>query len=340
MASAPDGGQSSEHCAPVDVGVEPGVGVGIGVAGTATGPEDGPMTAPTAVRRSRLAAPPARAWPHVAHGRFLADYLGAQVPALALDSGALLHGHDRDGQPLTLQVDALAPPAGLTLILRGSTGTQRLHLALAACEGGSQLTITHEALADDRNATARPHDPLAALLAAPLPAALRGPAISDPQALATAQAYLANSARAVTLLRAAMAPGEGYRQPAPDRFSLAAHLWHLADVEEFGWSVRLPRALLEHEPVLAGVDGDRLAIERRYQQRPWRGAALRFMRLRQRSLQTLAHFDAAALARPLQFGGARISAGQLIAAMLAHDHEHRLEMATLWPPHPTRRRQE
>ena len=290
------------------------------------------MTAPTAVRRSHLAAPPAAAWPHIAHGRFLADYLGAQLPAVALKGAMLLHGHDRDGSAFTLQVDALAAPAGLTLILRGSTGAQALHLALAACEGGSRLTITHEALADDHGAADDAAHALVRLLAAPLPAALHGAAVSDAQALAAAQAYLADSARAITLLRTAMAPHQGYDQPALDRFSLAAQVWHLADVEEFGWSLRLQRALVEHEPVLAGVDGDRLAIERRYQQRPWRGAAQRFVRLRQRSLQALAAFDAAVLARPLHFGGTRSSAGELLAAMVAHDHEHRLEMAALWPP--------
>lgn len=314
------------------------IGIGVGVGVSTTWPKGHRMTTPTAVRRSHLAAPPSAAWPHVAHGRFIAAYLGAQLPAVPLDGNARLQGRDRDGSALTLQVDAIAAPAGLTLILRGSTGAEVLHLALSACEGGSRLTITHEALAEDRAATdhrtGRPRDELDLLLAAPLPATLRSPMVSDAPALAAAHTYLADSARAVTLLRAAMAADEGYHQPAPDRFSLAAHVWHLADVEAFGWSVRLPRVLAEDAPVLAGVDGDRLAIERRYQQRPWRAAAQRFVRLRQRSLQALARFDAAALARPLHFGGARISAGDLLAAMVAHDHEHRLEMAALWPPHP------
>ena len=325
----------SRRTNPRSCGVAPGRRDVSGAHVATPWPQGLPMSTPTAVRRSNLPVPPDAAWPHIAHGRFLAGYLGAHLPERALDGDTLLHGHDCDGHALTLKVGALAAPAGLTLILSGSTGRQRLHLALAACEGGSQLTITHEALADDDRSPDHPIDPLATLLSAPLPASLRGPAVSDSQALAAAQAYLADSARAITLLRAAMAPGQGYHQPAPDRFSLAAHLWHLADVEEFGWSIRLSRALLEHEPVLAGVDGDRLAIERRYQQRPWRAAAQRFVRLRTRSLQALARFDASALARPLHFGGARISAGQLIAAMLAHDHEHRLEMAALWPPHRT-----
>ena len=299
------------------------------------------MNSPTAVRRSRLAAAPALAWPHVAHSRFIGAYLGAQWPDAMLDHGTtLLHGCDRDGHALTLQVAAADPPAGLSLILRGSTGTQALHLALADCEGGSRLTITHEPVADDDaplrldtdTSTSTSPDTPAALLAAPLPAVLRVAAVADAAALAAAQAYLAGTARAVDALRRAMAPAQGYDLPVGGGFSLAAHVWHLADLEAFGWSQRLTRVLADHEPVLDGVDGDRLAVERRYQQRPWRGAARRFVRLRRASLQALARFDAAVLARPLQFSGTRISAGGLLAAMLAHDHEHRLAMAALWPP--------
>lgn len=313
------------------------------------------MSAPTALRRSRLAAPPHAAWPLVAHSRFIADYLGAQWPDAALDTGTTLHGHDRDGAALTLQVRVAEPPTGLTLILRGSTGVQALHLALAAREAGSQLTITHEAVADgdaavadDRSdmgngaSAAREDDAdaptasvdaaLIALLSAPLPAALRSASVTDAAALSAAQAFLADTAHAIEALLDRMAATQGYAQPGPTAFSLAAHVWHLADVEQWGWSQRLPRALAEQAPVLAGVDGDRLAIERRYQQRPWRGAARRFIRLRRQSLQALARFDTTMLARPLHFGGARITAGDLLAAMVAHDHEHRGEMAALWPP--------
>jgi hypothetical protein len=291
------------------------------------------MKAPTALRSSRLAAVPAAAWPHIAHSRFLAHYLGAQLPDAVLDAPATLHGRDRDGAVLTVEVSAAEPPAGLSLILRGSTGAQALHLALAACEGGSRLTVTHEPVAvygtpsAADTAAALP----AALLAAPLSAALRATIFVGADTLPAARRYLADTAGAIDGMRRTMAPDQGYQRPASDRFSLAAHIWHLADIEAFGWSQRLPRALAEHEPVLAGVDGDRLAIERCYQQRPWRGAALRFVRLRQRSLRVLSCFDAASLARPLQFGGTRCSAGEMIAAMVAHDHEHRLEMAALWP---------
>ena len=143
-----------------------------------------------ALRSSRLAAAPAAAWPHIAHSRFLADYLGAQLPEAVLDRDATLHGRDRDGAALIVQVSAADPPAGLSLILRGSTGAQALHLALAACEGGSRLTITHEPVAGDGIPPAA--DALAALLAAPLPAALHVSSIASVDALRAARQYLAN----------------------------------------------------------------------------------------------------------------------------------------------------
>lgn len=288
--------------------------------------------APSALRASRLGAPPAAAWPLVNHSRFIADYLGAELPDEALQAGRRLQGRDRAGASLTLTVTDAQPPCSLSLRLQSGGRSERLHLSLAACDGGCRLTVLHEPLLEPAgSAGAGPDDAVAALLAAPLPALLRAPAVGDAAALAAARRYLEDSAQAVRALLQAMAPRAGYHKPAPDRFSLVEHLWHLADVEQFGWAQRLPRVLAEHEPVLAGVDGDRLALERRYQQRPWRGAARRFVAQRQRSLRALARFDGAALQRPVQFGGRALSAGELLAAMLAHDHEHRQEMAALWP---------
>ncbi|MBI3370049.1 MAG: DinB family protein, partial [Burkholderiales bacterium] len=109
------------------------------------------------------------------------------------------------------------------------------------------------------------------------------------------------------------------------------HIWHLADVEQFGWAQRFTRLAAETDPVLPGVDGDRLAIERRYQQRPWRGAARRFIAQRRCTLRALARFDATALStRGAVFSGEQSDGARMLAALIAHDHEHRLEMADLW----------
>jgi len=169
----------------------------------------------------------------------------------------------------------------------------------------------------------------AALLAATGPG-LEGARITGAQTLAAAQQYLAGTADAVRQLIDRLMPHAAYQRPPAGGFSLAEHLWHLADVEELGWALRFERLLAEDRPRLAGVDGDRLAVEQRYQERPWRGAARRFIAQRRRTLRALARFDTAALARPAVFAGRRSVAGDVLAAMVAHDGEHRSEMASLW----------
>ena len=84
--------------------------------------------------------------------------------------------------------------------------------------------------------------------------------------------------------------------------------------------------------MLPGVDGDALATERRYQQRPWRAAAGRFVAQRQRTLAALRRCTPQVLQRPVHFSGQPATGADLLAALLAHDHEHRTEMAALWPP--------
>ncbi|MBI5256960.1 MAG: DinB family protein [Burkholderiales bacterium] len=293
-----------------------------------------PLSAPRAVLSARLPAPPPQAWALVARSGFVAHYLGATLPPAELAAGCRLAGQDSAGAALQLTVTEAEPPCSLALRLRGAQGAQVLRLSLQACASGSRLTVLHEADAEASSPAtggeAAAGDPVARLLAAAPAAALTAPRIGTAQALDLACRYLADSAQAVRLLLAAMGPRQGYRKPASGTFSLVEHLWHLADVEQLGWSRRWPRVLAEAAPRLPGVDGDRLAILHRYQQRPWRAAARRFIAQRQRSLKALARLDEAALARPLWFGGRRVDAGTLLAAMLAHDHEHRTEMAARW----------
>ncbi len=166
----------------------------------------------------------------------------------------------------------------------------------------------------------------ALLLASP---GLAGTAIVSQAELQAARQWLAGTADAVRRIAETLPRTAGYVQPPGGGFSIVAHLWHLADLEELGWAVRFERLLAERRPRLPGVDGDRLAVERRYQQQPWRGAARRFIAQRRRTLRALGCFDAAALALPAVFGGRRTRAGDVLAAMVAHDLEHRGELAAL-----------
>lgn len=196
-----------------------------------------------------------------------------------------------------------------------------------AREHGAALAALQRALGEAPSRPAPTRDPVAALLAAAAPPARR---VDTAAALQAARDYLAGSAAAVQQLAAVLPAGGGYERPAAGGFSLAEHLWHLADLETLGWTPRFERVLSETRPKLAGVDGDRLAVAGRYQERPWRGAARRFVAQRRRTLKLLAQLDVPALARPLVFAGRPSSAGDLLAAMLAHDQEHRTEMAALW----------
>ncbi|OYU98208.1 MAG: hypothetical protein CFE45_17365 [Burkholderiales bacterium PBB5] len=286
------------------------------------------MTAPSAASSTRLAAAPEAVWAQVSHSAFVARWLGACLPAANWHLGLRLVGQDAQGQTLTLWATEVAPPASLSLRVQGAQGSNSLCLSIAGCVGGSRLTVLQGPLTTEPQS----HHGLAHRLAQPLPALLQASACSSAEALQTAIAYLADSAALVDALRQAMPAHAGYTQPAGDRFSLVQHLWHLADVEQFGWAQRFARLLVEVDPVLPGVDGDALAVERCYQQQPWRAAARRFVAQRRRTLAALKRCDADTLRRPVHFSGQPGTGAEMLAALLAHDHEHRTEMATLWPP--------
>lgn len=173
-------------------------------------------------------------------------------------------------------------------------------------------------------------DAIARLLRRAPESALGGRRIATNEQLVALRAYLADTALAVQQLLAAMGPKQGYAQPIGGGFSLVQHLWHLADLDRFGWGERMRRIRAKARPVLPGVNGDQLAVDRKYQQRPWRGAARQFVAERRRALAELAQIDAAQLTRPVQFNGQPGVVGDVLAAWLAHDLEHRLEMAPLW----------
>lgn len=217
------------------------------------------------------------------------------------------------------------PTRWVTVDSAQANGAQRaLEAALAQPPGVASA-------ATDATAAPRPGPPVPdPVLAALQQPPLDGARIADAEALAAARRFLAGTAEAARRLLGALAHEAAYVQPADGSFSFAQHLWHLADLEALGWTPRFERLLTETRPRLPGVNGGRLAVDGRYQERPWRGAARRFIAQRRRTLATLARYDLAALARPALFAGRKSSAGDVLAAMVSHDHEHLAEMAALW----------
>ena len=259
-------------------------------------------------------------------------------PGLAL--GELMAGFVQSRQALSKHLAVLEAAELVVTLWRGREKLHYLNPAplqalparwvtTSAQEHKAALAALNRAIAEPARGAAAT-DAVGTLLAAAPGPLLGGARIAGAEALSAARAYLGDTANAVREIVGALAPEQGYDRPARGGFSLAEHLWHLADIEELGWSVRFERLLAERRPRLPGVDGDRLAREKRYQQQPWRGAARRFIARRRHTLRTLARYRADDLARPALFGGRATSAGDVLAAMVAHDHEHREEMAALW----------
>jgi len=113
-------------------------------------------------------------------------------------------------------------------------------------------------------------------------------------------------------------------------FSLVEHVCHLRDIEAEGYVVRLRRMLREVEPVLADIDGGRLAIERNYQAQD-AGAA--FQALAEARAESIAILEAASdedLQRTARFAGADLITMSCLAEMiLSHDRAHRREIEEL-----------
>jgi hypothetical protein len=117
-------------------------------------------------------------------------------------------------------------------------------------------------------------------------------------------------------------PGEG--------FSFVEHVWHLADLEEQGFAVRIARLLAEDDPSLPDFDGARVARERGYRALPLREGLARLAASRRANVERLAAVDAAAWRRGgEQEGVGRITLADLPHKMLMHDRSHARELVEL-----------
>jgi len=124
------------------------------------------------------------------------------------------------------------------------------------------------------------------------------------------------------------APRLSRRGPG-DTFSLTEQACHLRDLEREGYLVRVRRILSEENPELPGFEGDTVARERDYPSQDARAAARDFAAARNELVALLATVDPAGAARTGRFGGERITLGDLVAMIEAHDRGHREEIEAL-----------
>jgi DinB family protein len=111
-------------------------------------------------------------------------------------------------------------------------------------------------------------------------------------------------------------------KPAPKLFSPLEDMWHLHDIEWEGYSVRIRRMLTEELPVLESLDGDRMAILRRYNELQLPAALAGFAAARAESLRLLEGLPAQAWTRRAEFENRWIDLRDLIDMMIEHDQGH------------------
>lgn len=113
-------------------------------------------------------------------------------------------------------------------------------------------------------------------------------------------------------------------------FSLLEHVWHLHDIDELGYLLRVRRTLKETRPELADVDGDRLAVERAYQERLLQPALRNLLSARRRAVARLRELKEVDFHREALLDGAGLVAlGDLVLRWRTHDIGHRVEMERL-----------
>jgi DinB superfamily len=122
----------------------------------------------------------------------------------------------------------------------------------------------------------------------------------------------------------------GTSNPDGEGFSLVEHVWHLADLEEEGYAVRIRRIREEDGPVLADFDGGRLARERQYRLRGIAEGLQAFARARSANLATLRAVSPSEWARrATQEQVGPLILGDIPRMMDEHDASHRQELQEL-----------
>jgi hypothetical protein len=123
-------------------------------------------------------------------------------------------------------------------------------------------------------------------------------------------------------LFARMDPAKIRVKSNPSLFSPLEDAWHLHDIEREGYRIRIRRILTEESPVLENLDGDRLAVERRYIDLELPAAIDGFAAARAASLALLRGLPLQDWARRAEFENSVIDLKTLLDMMVDHDRGH------------------
>ena len=111
-------------------------------------------------------------------------------------------------------------------------------------------------------------------------------------------------------------------------FAIVEHAWHLADLEEEGFAVRIRRIMAESNPQLPDFKGDVIARERRYIELAMAPALDRYAAVREANVERLR--GAEHWSRPaVQEHVGPVTLESVACSILQHDIAHANEIAGL-----------
>jgi hypothetical protein len=113
-------------------------------------------------------------------------------------------------------------------------------------------------------------------------------------------------------------------------FALVEQVWHLADLEEEGYTVRITRILGETNPSLPDFRGDVVARERRYIEQALAPALQRFESARAANIARLSALTDEQWRRAgTQEGAGEVTLARVAEMMTEHDASHTEELRVL-----------
>jgi len=156
-----------------------------------------------------------------------------------------------------------------------------------------------------------------------------------PEDLRATLDFLRRTPDQVTELTAGLDQADCAWKPAEKEFSVLENVCHLRDLEREGYLVRVRRILTEDNPSLPDVDGDRLAIARRYNDGDLDAAVRGFRSAR---LETLGLLDALTPGKLSRSGTLEkvgpITLARVLAMQREHDAGHLRDIGALLPRLP------
>ena len=106
-------------------------------------------------------------------------------------------------------------------------------------------------------------------------------------------------------------------------FSCVENVCHLRDIEAEGYTTRINRILEEDRPVLADIDGGRLAVEREYNKQDVHEALRAFAQARTANASALTDLGPEELSREGTLEGVgNVKLEELLVMMRDHDASH------------------